>query len=314
MTDLSVTIGTLRLKNPVMPASGTFSEELADVFDLSCLGAHVLKTITPDFRAGNPTPRVSEIRGGMLNSIDIPSKGVEAFIEKTLPFYDRYDVPLVVSISAPTAAAFAALAARVSLPGVAAIEANISCPNIEEDGKAFAIHPRSTHDVMARLRAATDKPLWAKLTPNTGETPEVARAVEGAGGDALVVANTILAMAVDTRTRRPSLGNLMGGMSGPALKPITLRMAYQCARATALPVIGCGGITTTEDALEYLIAGATAVQVGTETFIDPLAMPRIIAGLAARAQADGVAAIRDYTGTIHDEAEPDGRVFMQAAP
>lgn len=312
--DLSVTVGGLHLQNPVMPASGTFSEELAEVYDLSCLGAHVLKTVTPDFRAGNPTPRVSEIQGGMLNSIGIPSKGAEAFIAQVLPFYSRYEVPLVVSISAPTTAEFARLAKQITLPGVAAIEANISCPNIEEDGKAFAISPASTYEVMARLRDATDLPLWAKLTPNTGETPEVARAVEQAGADALVVANTILAMAVDTKTRKPSLGNLMGGMSGPAFKPIALRMAYQCVRATSLPVIGCGGICTAEDALEYLIAGACAVQVGTQTFLDPLAMPRIIAGLAERARQDGLTAIRDYIGTIHDEAEPEGIVFMQAAP
>ncbi|MRX50151.1 dihydroorotate dehydrogenase [Paracoccus sp. S-4012] len=312
--DMSVRIGGLTLKNPVMPASGTFSEELAEVFDLGTLGAHVLKTITRDPRTGNPTPRVTEVEGGMLNAIGIPSKGVEAFLAKVVPFYSRYDVPLVVSISAPTSADFATLAARVSVPGVAAIEANISCPNIEEDGRAFAIRPGSTREVMARLRDATDLPLWAKLTPNTGETPEVARAVEEAGGDALVVANTILAMAVDTRTRRPRLGNLMGGLSGPALKPITLRMAYQCARATSLPVIGCGGIATVDDALEYLIAGASAVQVGTETFIDPLAMPRIIEGLRARAEAEGVAAIRDYVGTLADAAEPEGVVFMQAAP
>lgn len=312
--DMAVQIGSLRLKNPVMPASGTFSEEMAEVFDLDCLGAHVLKTITRERRSGNPTPRVCEVQGGMLNAIGIPSKGLAAFIDKTLPFYDRFDVPLVVSISAPTARDFAELARAVSLPGVAAIEANISCPNIEEDGKAFAIRPSSTHEVMSRLRDATDLPLWAKLTPNTGETPEVARAVEAAGGDALVVANTILAMAVDTRTRRARLGNLMGGLSGPALKPVALRMAYQCARATSLPVIGCGGIATTEDALEYMIAGATAVQVGTETFIDPLAMPRIIEGLAARAREDGLGAIRDYIGTLDDAAEPEGVVFMQAAP
>lgn len=312
--DMSVQIGNLQLKNPVMPASGTFSEELAEAFDLSCLGAHVLKTVTRELRGGNPTPRVAEIQAGMLNAIGIPSKGVRNFLDKIIPFYDRYDVPLIVSISAPTAADFALLAAEVSVAGVAAIEANISCPNIEEDGKAFAINPSSTREVMLRLRDATDLPLWAKLTPNTGETPEVARAVEAAGGDALVVANTILAMSVDTRTRKPRLGNLMGGLSGPALKPIALRMAYQCARATNLPVIGCGGISTAEDALEFMIAGATAIQVGTETFIDPLAMPRILAGLEARAVEDGIASIRDYIGTIHDSAEPEGVVFMQAAP
>ena len=242
MTDLSVNIAGLTLKNPIMPASGTFSEELAEVFDLERLGAHVTKTITRDWRDGNPTPRVCEVGGSMLNSIGIPSKGVAAFIENVVPFYRRYKTPLVVSISGNTASEFAALCSEVSVDGVDAIEVNISCPNIEEDGKAFAIRPSSTYDVMRQLRAATDLPLWAKLTPNTGETPEVARAAEDGGADALVVSNTILSMAIDIKTRRPKLGNLMGGLSGPSLKPIALRMVYQCARATGVPVIGCGGI------------------------------------------------------------------------
>lgn len=314
MVDLSVDIGGLRLKNPVMPASGTFSEDLADVFDLEGLGAHVTKTITRDYREGNPTPRVCEVRGSMLNSIGIPSKGVAAFVEKTVPFYRAYGTPLVVSISGNTAEEFAALCAEVSVDGVAAIEVNISCPNIEEDGKAFAIRPGSTYDVMTKLRRATHLPLWAKLTPNTGETPEVARAAEEGGADALVVANTLLAMAIDVRTRRPTLGNLMGGLSGPSLKPIALRMAYQCAKATDIPVIGCGGIASAEDALEFLIAGASAVQVGTATFINPTAMPAIITDLERYLEAEGIASIRDIVGTVIDGEQREGVVFMEAAP
>lgn len=314
MVSLAVDIGTLRLKNPVMPASGTFSEELADIFDLECLGAHVTKTITRGRRDGNPTPRVCEVSGSMLNSIGIPSKGVGYFIENVVPFYRRYRTPLVVSISGNTADEFATLCAEVSVDGVAAIEVNISCPNIEEDGKAFAIRPSSTHAVMRKLRKATHLPLWAKLTPNTGETPEVARAAEEAGADALVVANTLLAMAIDIRTRRPKLGNLMGGLSGPSLKPIALRMAYQCARATSIPVIGCGGISSAEDVLEFLIAGATAVQVGTATFIDPAAMPKIIADLEAWLARAGHASVRDVIGTVIDGEQKQAVVFMEAAP
>ena len=314
MVDLSIDIAGLRLKNPIMPASGTFSEELADVFDLDLLGAHVTKTITRGKRAGNPTPRVCEVDGSMLNSIGIPSKGVKAFLDQVVPFYQAYEAPLVVSISGNTADEFATLCSEVTVEGVAAIEVNISCPNIEEDGKAFAIRPSSTYDVMTKLRRATHLPLWAKLTPNTGETSEVARAAEEGGADALVVANTLLAMAIDIRTRRPKLGNLMGGLSGPSLKPIALRMAYQCARATNIPVIGCGGISTAEDALEYLIAGASAVQVGTATFINPTAMVTIISDLERLLEREGIASVREIVGTVVDGEQAEGVVFMETAP
>lgn len=314
MVDLGVDVGSLKLKNPIMPASGTFSEELADVFDLDLIGAHVTKTITRGLRDGNPTPRVCEVSGSMLNSIGIPSKGVGYFIEKVVPFYQHYKTPLVVSISGNTADEFATLCSEVTVAGVDAIEVNISCPNIEEDGKAFAIRPSSTYDVMCKLRQATHLPLWAKLTPNTGETPEVARAAEEGGADALVVANTILAMAIDIRTRKPKLGNLMGGLSGPSLKPIALRMAYQCARATKIPVIGCGGISNAEDVLEFLIAGATAVQVGTATFIDPAIMPKIVADLEALLACEGYSSVREVIGSVIDEEQDPGVVFMEAAP
>ncbi|QGZ34644.1 dihydroorotate dehydrogenase [Stappia indica] len=314
MVDLSVDIGSLTLKNPIMPASGTFSEELAEVFDIECLGAHVTKTITRGLRDGNPTPRVCEVGSSMLNSIGIPSKGVGAFLDKVVPFYQAYETPLVVSISGNTADEFARLCSEVTVEGVAAIEVNISCPNIEEDGKAFAIRPSSTYDVMQKLRAATHLPLWAKLTPNTGETPEVARAAQEGGADALVVANTLLAMAIDIRTRRPKLGNLMGGLSGPSLKPIALRMAYQCAKSTTIPVIGCGGISTAEDVIEFLIAGATAVQVGTATFINPTAMVTVIAELESYLEREKLSSVRDLIGTLIDEEQKEGVVFMEAAP
>lgn len=297
-----------------MPASGTFSEELADVFDLDCLGAHVTKTITRSRRDGNPTPRVCEVGGSMLNSIGIPSKGVSYFLENTLPFYRAYDAPLVVSISGNTSDEFATLCAEVSVEGVAAIEVNISCPNLEEDGKAFAIRPSSTHEVMRKLRKSTHLPLWAKLTPNTGETSEVARAAEEGGADALVVANTLLSMAIDIHTRRPKLGKLMGGLSGPSLKPVALRMAYQCAKATRIPVIGCGGISDANDVLEFMIAGASAVQIGTATFISPTAMPTIIADLENYLESEGIAAARDVIGTVADGEQEEDVVFMEAAP
>jgi dihydroorotate dehydrogenase (NAD+) catalytic subunit len=307
MTEMSVRIGSLTLANPVMPASGTFAEGLARAADLNRLGALVTKTITRELRAGNPLPRVAETVGGMLNAIGIPSKGVPYFLEHTLPLMKAFAPPLVVSISAPTAEGFASLAAEVSVPGVAAIEANISCPNIEEDGRAFAMRPGSTEAVIRQIRAATALPLWAKLTPNTGEVPEVARAAEAAGADALVVANTILAMSVDLASFRPRLGNVMGGLSGPAIKPIVLRQVYQCARAVRIPVIGCGGISTAEDAAEYMIAGATAVQVGTATFLHPGAMEAVIDGLSRFCAARGIVRVAELTGALKreetDEAE-----------
>lgn len=304
--DLSVSIGALRLRNPVMPASGTFAEGLEKVIDFDRLGALVTKTITREFRAGNPLPRVVERPGSLINAIGIPSKGVANFVEKILPLYAPYSTPLVVSISAPTAEGFASLAAELSIPGIAAIEANISCPNIEEDGKAFAMRAESAGKVTAELRAATKLPLWVKLTPNTGEVAEVARAAEAAGADALVVANTILAMAIDIRTFKPCLGNIMGGLSGPAIKPIVLRHVYQCVKAVKIPIIGCGGISTAEDAVEYMLAGATAVQVGTATFLQPAAMITIIDGIEAFCVRREIARAADLTGGVVIEETDEG--------
>ncbi|MBI3436755.1 MAG: dihydroorotate dehydrogenase [Proteobacteria bacterium] len=300
MVDLRVKIGALSLANPVMPASGTFADGLAQIVPFERLGALVAKTVTAELRSGNPTPRVAEVEQGMLNSIGIPSKGVAHFIATTLPFYRRFKSPLVVSISAPSADAFADLAAQFNLPGIAAIEANISCPNIEEGGKAFAMSPRATDAVVARLRAVTGMPLWVKLTPNTSDVASVARAAANAGADALVVANTILAMSIDIETFKPRLGNIVGGLSGPAVKPIVVRMTYQCAKAVDIPVIGCGGISSAEDAIEYMLAGASAVQVGTATFLRPQAMLDVIEGIAAFCARKGIAKVSALTGAVGD--------------
>jgi dihydroorotate dehydrogenase (NAD+) catalytic subunit len=315
MTDMSVIIGGLRLANPVMPASGTFAEGLACVVDLNRVGALVTKTITRELRAGNPLPRVAEVVGGMLNAIGIPSKGVPYLLEHTLALYRQWSPPLVVSISAPTAEGFASLAAEVTVPGVAAIEANISCPNIEEDGKAFAMRAASTETVVRQMRAATTLPLWVKLTPNTGEIAEVAQAAEAAGADALVVANTILAMAIDLTTFKPRLGNVMGGLSGPAVKPIVLRQVFQCARATGIPIIGCGGISCAADAAEYMLAGATAVQVGTATFVNATAMIDVIEGLDRFCEARGLHRVADLTGAlVNEETDEEDLSWVAPAP
>jgi dihydroorotate dehydrogenase (NAD+) catalytic subunit len=296
-----------------MPASGTFAEGLDKVMDFNRLGAFVTKTVTRELRDGNPLPRVVERAGGLINSIGIPSKGVPYFIEHTLPYYAKHKPPLVVSISAPTAEDFGRLASEMTRDGVAAIEANISCPNIEEDGKAFAMRASSTDSVVRELRAATSLPLWVKLTPNTGDLPEIARAAENAGADALVVANTILAMAIDLTTFKPCLGNVMGGLSGPAIKPIVLRQVYQCARAVKIPVIGCGGISTTEDAVEYMLAGASAVQVGTATFVQPATMTTIIDGLVKFCERRDIDHVADLISAVLNE-ESDEPELSWVAP
>lgn len=300
MVDLTVKIGDLVLANPVMPASGTFAEGLAQLISFNALGAIVTKTITAELRGGNPTPRVAEVGQAMLNSIGIPSKGVDYFIGNILPFYRSFEAPLVVSVSAPSVDGFGAIVERLNVPGISAIEANISCPNIEEDGRAFAMRPQSAEAVVSRIRGCTQLPLWVKLTPNTGDVAAVARAAERAGADALVVANTILAMAIDTETFKPKLGSIMGGLSGPAVKPIFVRMTYQCAKAVNIPVIGCGGISTAEDAIEYLLAGAAAVQVGTATFVRPTTMIEIIDELALYCARKGITRISELTGAVND--------------
>jgi dihydroorotate dehydrogenase (NAD+) catalytic subunit len=297
MVELAVRIGRLTLTNPVMPASGTFGPELAQVFDLDALGALVTKSVTPQPRAGNPLPRLCETEAGVLNSIGIPGKGLEYFLAHAVPEWRRFRPPLVVSLSADSVAGFARAAARIAAtPGIAAIEANISCPNLEEDGRAFAMHPESAAAAIAAMRAACDLPVWAKLSPNTADIAAVAQAVEAAGAEAVVVANTILGLAIDIERMAPKLGAGMGGFSGPAFKPIALRLVWQCAQAVRIPVIGVGGIATAEDAVEFLMAGATAVQIGTASFVSPTAMPAVLEGLLAFCARKGFARVSDLTG------------------
>lgn len=281
-----------------MPASGCFAHEYAQAMDLGRLGALVTKSVTPKRRIGNPVPRVAETDAGMLNSIGIPSNGLLYYVDKLLPHYAGVPAPLVASVSADTAEEFAAACEALSVPGVSAIEANISCPNIEADGRAFAMSPKDTHRAVAEIKRFARVPIWAKLTPNVADIAEIARAAEDAGADALVVANTLLGMAIDTETRKPKLGNVMGGLSGPAIRPVIVRMVFQCARAVRIPIIGCGGIMTAEHAVEHLLAGASAVQVGTASFLDPAAMIGIIDGLAAYCERHGVARIADLTGGV----------------
>jgi len=258
----------------------------------------VIKSVSPKSRAGNPTPRVAETPSGMLNSIGIPSKGLDYYRREVLPPYTRYDTPVVVSISADTVDEFARAVAEMSLPEVAVIEANISCPNLEADGMAFAMDPDTTYKAVSAIRRHTNHPFWAKLTPNASHVAVVAKAAEEAGADGIVMGNTMLGMSIDVRTRKPKLGNVMGGLSGPAIKPVALRMVHQCYRSVHIPIIGCGGIRCAEDAVEFMLAGATAVQVGTASFIDPGIMQKIIDGLHAYCDEMGVERISELTGQV----------------
>jgi dihydroorotate dehydrogenase (NAD+) catalytic subunit len=298
VADLRVSIGSLLLKNPVMPASGCFAHEYADAMDLSRLGAVVTKSVTPKRRIGNPVPRVAETDSGMLNSIGIPSSGLLYYVDKIVPHYKAVAAPLVASVSADTADEFAAACEALSVPGVAAIEANISCPNLEADGRAFAMSAQDTHRAISEIKRHARVPIWAKLTPNVTDVAEIARAAEAAGADAVVVANTLLGMAIDAETRKPKLGNVMGGLSGPAVRPVIVRMVFQCARVVKIPIIGCGGIMNAADAVEYLLAGASAVQVGTASFLDPAAMLAVIDGLDAYCERHGIARAAELTGAV----------------
>jgi dihydroorotate dehydrogenase (NAD+) catalytic subunit len=305
MVDLSVRIGDLEFANPIMPASGAFSTELSQVIDLNRLGALVAKTVSRDFRAGNPTPRVAELETGMINSIGLPTKGLQYFLDVQVPDYNRFTPPLVASISAETADDFAAMARDVSVPGVDVIEVNISCPTRAPGGGNFALHDEHAFNVLTGIRAATDKPLWAKLSPNAGDIVAIAEAAEKAGADALVVANTILGLKIETDTFRPAIGNKFGGISGPGIRPIIVRMVYQCAKAVSIPIIGCGGICRVEDVVEYMLAGASAVAVGYATFRNPTAMIALIDDLEAWCDERGIARVADLTGAIRDEVETD---------
>lgn len=298
MANLKVRVGDLSLRNPVMPASGCFAIEYSEALDFNQLGALVIKSVSPKSRAGNPTPRVAETPGGMLNSIGIPSKGLAYYRSKVLPPYTKFDTPVVVSISADTVDEFAQAVAEMSLPEVAVIEANISCPNLEADGMAFAMDPDTTYKAVSAIRRNTQHPFWAKLTPNASHLAAVAKAAEEAGADAIVMGNTVLGMSIDVRTRKPKLGNVMGGLSGPAIKPIAVRMVHQCYRSVRIPIIGCGGIRTAEDVVEFMLAGASAVQVGTASFIDPGIMQKIIDGLTVYCQEMGIEDIHELTGQV----------------
>ena len=282
--DLSVEIAGLRLRNPVMTASGTFGygEEFSQYVNLETIGAFVTKGLSLKPRAGNPTPRIVETPGGMLNAIGLQNVGIDAFIQKKVPFLRTVNTPAIANFFGYTPDEYAELAAILdTIPEVRALEVNISCPNVKQGGIVFGTDPGCAASVVAACRAATKKPLIVKLSPNVTDIVEMALACEGAGADALSVINTLTGMAIDLERRRPVLANVTGGLSGPAIKPVALRMVWQVARAVKVPVIGIGGIMSATDALEFMLAGATAVQVGTASFVNPGAAQEIEIGRAS---------------------------------
>ncbi len=301
MVDLSVRIGDLTLQNPVTPASGAFSWEYNDVIDLNRLGGLVAKTICREPRLGNPTPRMAETEAGIIQSIGLPGKGIQYFLDHIVPEYAKFKPPLIVSASSEDIDEFALLASELDVPDVDVLEANISCPTRNTTGGNFAMHEEHTRKVVAALRAATKKPLWVKLSPNAGDIVSVALAAEEGGADCLVIANTFLSLKIRTDNFRPALGNKFGGLVSPALKPIVLRMVYQVAKQVKIPIIGIGGVTKAEDVVEYMLAGASAVGIGYAGFRNPTALVSIIDDLERWCDERGIEKVSDLIGAVRDD-------------
>lgn len=301
---LAVTVGRerpVRLANPVIAASGTFGYglEYAGHLDLKALGGLVTKGVSLKPRVGNPPPRICETAAGMLNAIGLANVGLEVFLRDKLPALLPYGVPVVVNLYGESVEEFVALARALDgAPGVAALELNVSCPNVKEGGMAFGCHPGPVGEITSAVRAATNQPLWVKLTPNVADPVPMAKAAQAAGADAVCLINTLLGMAIDARRRCPRLGNIVGGLSGPAIKPVGLRMVWQVAQAVDIPVVGMGGIVSGEDAAEYLLAGASAVQVGTANFLDPAACLKVAQGLRDFCRQEDIADVNELVGGL----------------
>jgi dihydroorotate dehydrogenase (NAD+) catalytic subunit len=294
----------LTLANPVMVASGTFGygEEYADFVDLTRLGAVVVKGISLEPRAGNPPPRIVETPSGMINAIGLENVGIDKCLEEKLPALQSRRVPVIVNILGNTADQYVELASRLDgIAGIAALELNISCPNVKEGGMAFGADPAMAGHLVEKVRRATRLPLITKLTPNVTSIAAVAKAVEAAGTDIVSCINTVSALAVDAFSRRPKLANLVGGLSGPAIKPIALRCVYETVQSVRCPVIGIGGIASAVDAMEFLLVGARAIQVGTTNFVRPTATMEILEGIERVLRFLGLSRIEDYIGTLDAE-------------
>lgn len=299
--NLAVDIGSLKIKNPVMTASGTFGygEEYADYVDLNRLGAIVVKGLSLKPRLGNPPPRIMETAGGMLNAVGLQNIGVDVFIEEKLPFLQKNDVAVIANIYGESYLEYQKVARKLSsVKGVHALEVNVSCPNVKKGGLSFGADPKAAAEVTRRVKGETNIPVIVKLTPNVTDIAAIAQAVEKAGADAVSLINTLAGMSVDLKTRMSHLKNITGGLSGPAIKPVALRMVWQVVKRVSIPVIGIGGIMNAEDALEFLILGAKAVQIGTANFINPRATLNIIDGIQNYLIDNKIEDINEIIGTF----------------
>jgi dihydroorotate dehydrogenase (NAD+) catalytic subunit len=300
--DIRVTLGEITLKNPVLTASGTFgyASEFEKLIDLNRLGGIIVKGLSLEASRGNPPPRIVETPCGMLNAIGLENVGLEAFMKEKLPVLKMIDTPVFVNIYGKTVAEYGELASRLEdVEEISGIEVNISCPNVRCGGMAFGAYPESAAQVVREVRKRTTRHMMVKLSPNVTDIAEIARRAEAEGADSISLINTITGMVIDIETQRPKLANITGGLSGPAIRPVALRMAWQAVQAVNIPVIGVGGIMTAEDALEFLIAGAVAVQVGTANFINPRATINIIEGIEAFLEERSIAVIGDIIGTLN---------------
>ena len=299
--DLSIDFAGIRLKNPVLTASGTFGygEEFAEFVDLNKLGGIIVKGISLKPIQGNPPPRIWETPSGMLNAIGLENPGVDVFLNEKLPYLRKFDTAVIVNMFGYTLEDYVAVAERLdNAKGIAGIEVNISCPNVKAGGMAFGTDVRSTAELLSAIRKATRLPLIAKLSPNVTDVTAFAKAARDAGCDGLSLINTLLGMAIDVRCRRPRLANCTGGLSGPAIRPVAVRMVWQVSRAVKLPIIGMGGIMTGEDALEFMIAGASAVAVGTANFVNPRTTLDVVGDLTTLLREQGVSDVKEIIGKV----------------
>jgi dihydroorotate dehydrogenase (NAD+) catalytic subunit len=297
--DLSVCIGKVELKNPVIAASGTFGygQEFEDFMDLNRLGAIIPKGISLNPMPGNPPPRIFETSGGMLNSIGLQNPGLRMFIKEKLPYLKELQTKIIINFFGNTQKEYVQLAGRLDdLPGISALEMNISCPNVKEGGIVFGSDPRMTYRLVSKVKRSIDRPLIVKLSPNVTDITAIARSAEEGGADALSLVNTFKAMAINIYSKKPELGNIFGGLSGPAIKPIALRMVWEAFRAVNIPVIGIGGIMKAEDAIEFILAGASAVQIGTANLINPGTGLEVIEGIKKYLLQTGLNRIQDLIG------------------
>ena len=301
MVDLSVKIKNLELKNPVSTASGTFGfgEEFTDFIDLNKLGGIFVKGLTLKHREGNPYPRMAETASGMLNAVGLQNKGIDYFINTIYPKIKHFDTEIIPNVNGSTIEEYIEVTEKLNeVEGINAIELNISCPNVKEGGMAFGVSCPSAIAVTEAVRKAYDKTLIVKLSPNVTDITEIAKGVEGSGADSVSLVNTLLGMAIDAKSRKPILSTITGGLSGPAIKPIALRMVWQVYNAVKIPVIGIGGIMNATDAIEFMLAGSTAIQVGTANFIDPQVSVKIIKGIESYCKENGFSSVMDLVGAL----------------